>query len=252
VERVLAGAVPRPVLELLDVRFGPPGPVIQSIVAQWDAGMIVLGGKYHSALGRWLGGSTAHHLARTAQVPVLVTGPSAADIVRILVAVDLSDAAVPTLAYAQRLAGTLGAELSVLYVVEPVPTPLNPHLPIVSRPDPEQAALRSTDRFERMIQTSVHYPDAKHLIRRGLAAPVVLEEARAWQADLVVVGSHSKGWVDRLVLGSVTQQLLGNLSTSVLVVPGPASPRNGYTPPTASPASMTHGAGLGSSRAPSV
>jgi len=34
-----------------------------------------------------------------------------------------------------------------------------------------------------------------------------------------VVGSHGKGWVDRLLIGSTTERLLNRLPTSLLIVP---------------------------------
>ena len=40
-----------------------------------------------------------------------------------------------------------------------------------------------------------------------------------WGADLVVLGSHGKGWVDRMLLGSTTERLLSHLPTSMLVIP---------------------------------
>jgi len=41
----------------------------------------------------------------------------------------------------------------------------------------------------------------------------------------VVVGSHGKGWVDRLLLGSTTERLLDQLPASLLVVPAPPGKR---------------------------
>jgi len=37
--------------------------------------------------------------------------------------------------------------------------------------------------------------------------------------DLVIVGSHGKGWVDRVLLGSTTERLLNKLPCPVLVIP---------------------------------
>lgn len=60
---------------------------------------------------------------------------------------------------------------------------------------------------------------------RGLPAETIAEEARAWQADLIVVGSHGKGWVDRILIGSTAERLVTELPTSVLVVPVKAGRR---------------------------
>jgi hypothetical protein len=48
---------------------------------------------------------------------------------------------------------------------------------------------------------------------------MIVEMARTWEADVIVVGSHGHNWVDRLLIGSVTEQLLNELPASLLVVP---------------------------------
>jgi nucleotide-binding universal stress UspA family protein len=238
IEAALKAAVPDAVLHQLELRFGQPGTVINQVVAEHNAGLIVVGGRHHSVLGRWLGGSTAHHLIHTAKVPVLVTGPSARRITRIVATVDLSEAAAPTLEYAERLAKLTGAELRVMHVVEPIPAPHNPLLMIELRPDPEELASRAAARFDEVVQTLVRDPKATRVIRRGLAAPTVMDEALSWGADLIVAGSHGKGLVDRVLLGSTTRQLLANLVTSVVVVPVTLTERAA-----APPATVVAGAG---------
>ncbi len=47
----------------------------------------------------------------------------------------------------------------------------------------------------------------------------IRREAAEWPADLLVVGSHGKGWGTRMLVGSVTEQLISYLPTSLLVVP---------------------------------
>src|SRR5207247_1085210 len=80
-----------------------------------------LGGQQHAAWGRWLGGSTSLTVERTTDVPVLVAAGSPATIRRVLVAVDQSRAARPTLRTAERCARLFGAELRALSVLEPLP-----------------------------------------------------------------------------------------------------------------------------------
>jgi nucleotide-binding universal stress UspA family protein len=61
-------------------------------------------------------------------------------------------------------------------------------------------------------------PDDR-VMRRGVAAEIIAAEAATWSADVVVVGSHGKGWVERLLVGSATERLLALLPASLLVVP---------------------------------
>jgi nucleotide-binding universal stress UspA family protein len=52
-----------------------------------------------------------------------------------------------------------------------------------------------------------------------MVVDTLLREASEWQADVLVVGSHGKGWAQRVLLGSVTERLINHLPTSLLVAP---------------------------------
>src|SRR5207245_10999717 len=101
-----------------------PAAVLNAAVTARGAELVVLGGKHHSTLGRWLGGSTGLSVARSMLVPLLVTVREPA-IRRVLVAVDQSLAARPTLATAQRYTTLFGAELRAVSVIEPPPALLD-------------------------------------------------------------------------------------------------------------------------------
>ncbi|MDE2586217.1 MAG: universal stress protein [Betaproteobacteria bacterium] len=51
-------------------------------------------------------------------------------------------------------------------------------------------------------------------------ADQIVEGAAAWQADLVVVGTHGRRGVDRLLVGSVAERLTRIATTSLLLVRG--------------------------------
>src|SRR5207244_977811 len=55
-------------------------------------------------------------------------------------------------------------------------------------------------------------------VREGDPASTIVEQAREWQADLIVVGSHGYTGLKRLVLGSVAQSVVGHAPCSVEVV----------------------------------
>jgi nucleotide-binding universal stress UspA family protein len=175
---------------------------------------MVLGGKHHSALERWLGGSTSLHMVRAAEVPVLITAGAPAAFRRVLVAADLSKAAGPTLGLAERFARLVGAELRVLTVFEPLP-----ELPAMSPVDPTEYFALAQETLEREIWPLVKTPAVEKFVRHGTVVDTLLREAADWKADVLVVGSHGKGWAQRVLLGSVTDQLINHLPTSLLVAP---------------------------------
>jgi nucleotide-binding universal stress UspA family protein len=206
--------LPAEIVADLKVVNGRPPIVLNDAVAQRGGGMIVLGGKHHSTLGRWLGGSTSHNMVRAAAVPVLVTAGEPREPARILVSVDVSPAAKPTLELAERLAALFGAKLRAISVMEPLP--LVPEAPPV---DMREYYQMWEEMLKRDVWPLLRTPGVETMVRHGNVIETLLREVHDWPADILVVGSHGKNLAQRMLLGSVTEQLLNHLPTSVLVAP---------------------------------
>lgn len=216
VHSALAGAVPDVLLKHMVIRTGAPAAVLTAVAEERQAELIVVGGKHRRGIAR-LAGSTVTNLARLSNRPVVATDGGSGGIQRILAAVDLSHAAAPTIDAAERMAGLYGAELRILHVVEPIP--LMPAVQVeVSDDDMYRAAERHV---AATVWPLITWPGAEKVIRRGRTAAAIVDEAAQWRADLVVVGSHGKGWVDRIILGSTSERLLHVLPTVTMVVPVP-------------------------------
>jgi nucleotide-binding universal stress UspA family protein len=215
VERELQNVLPATAVRQLEVQVGPAPFILADVARKRRAELVVLGGKRHGALARGLGRSTAHYLVRTLDMPVLVVAHSAAPIRKVLAAVDLSTVSTRMLEATEQFANLLGAQLRLLHVVEPFRmTHLAPDL------WDKQAYYRSSQEiFDRFASPFKAIAEQDRVIRNGLAAETITEEAGAWQADVIVVGSHGKGWVDRILIGSTTERLVTELPTSILVVP---------------------------------
>jgi nucleotide-binding universal stress UspA family protein len=217
VSQALKGKVPDALIDALELDSGSPADVLGRIAHRVWPSLIVLGGKHHSILGRWLSGSTSLNVARTATTPVLVTAGMPGEIRHVLVAVDASAAAGPTVALAREYAQLFNAELRVLSVLEP--------LPEMDEYAPPMDATRYYELCREMLQKDLvpQLPESHRtlLVRHGTPVDTILREATLWPADLLVVGSRGKNWAQRLLLGSVTEKLLNYLPTSVLVAPAP-------------------------------
>ncbi len=219
----LRSAIPPEGVSHLEVRLGRATVLIREVVAEHGAGIVVLGAKHHPAVTRWIGGSTVHNVVRTSKVPVLVSCMEDAHVKRVLAAVDVSYAATATVEKAIEFAALWGAELRVMHVVEPLP--LIAALPIAM--DQEAYYRLSEEQFTDAVSGLTAGTNASLVVRRGSADGCVSEEVEQWNADVLVVGSHGKGWVDRLLVGSTTERLLNHLPTSTLVVPVPAPQDSG-------------------------
>jgi nucleotide-binding universal stress UspA family protein len=220
-EGLLRELLPLSARSHLEVRTGPAALALGDVAKKRDAELVVIGGREHGALARGLGRSTAHYLVRTLDVPLLVVKPGAGPVHRILVAVDTSKAAIAAIKTAERLAQLLRAHVRILHVVEPIQLLYLP----VAVIDQQAFEQRERDTFERLLEPLAPLVVQDRVVRTGPVAETIAHEATRWRADLLVLGSHGKGWVDRLLLGSTTERLLNFLPVSVLVVPAGAAKR---------------------------
>jgi len=139
---------------------------------------------------------------------------------RILAPLDFSELSVPTLDMAARLVGPEG-EVCLLHVVEWLPVVTEgafgvyPH-----RRDIEQLKALSLQRLEA-YQEERPAVRLRPMVREGRPATAILELAAEIEPDLIVIGSHGRGGLDHLLLGSVTEKVLRKAATPVLVVRTP-------------------------------
>lgn len=217
IARAMEGNMPAEVADRIEIRFGRPARVLQQAAEDWQAELVVVGAKRHRRLAQWLAGSTAHDVVRLLDVPTLVATESVARVERVLAAVDLSETAGPVIRAAERLAGLYDAALRVVHVI--------PQIPIVPGAPLDLdvgASIQSTQNtLEQSVWPLLRSKGAERAVRHGGVRDTIVAEADLWRADLLVVGSHGRGLVDRILLGSVTEGLLRALPTSMLVVPAP-------------------------------
>lgn len=140
---------------------------------------------------------------------------------RILVAVDGSGAAEVGLAEALRLAKGEGAELCILHVVnEAVPyTPLVGAPPVNSMALAFESGRRLLDEArEKAQRAGVQTSSVLLESTDRTAAGGILAQAEKHRADLIVLGTHGRRGLRRLVLGSDAEQVVRSASVPVLLV----------------------------------
>jgi nucleotide-binding universal stress UspA family protein len=147
------------------------------------------------------------------------------EIRRILCPTDLSDIAPRAFDHAVALARFHQAEIELAYVSEPLLA--GPVAPASNPPwvvlDP---AVRG--RLESALEALASPAGALGIpvrieVHEGRVVPEILERARAWPADVLVMGTHGRGGFERWILGSVTEKVLRKAPCPVLTVPPPAS-----------------------------
>ena len=132
---------------------------------------------------------------------------------RILVAVDLSDATNKVMRVTEYLAKATQGDVRLLHVAEAEPD-------FVVR---DQIAKEFRDEH-RKIQAHADMlrqagVSAKALLIQGPIIETVLGEAKRFEADLLIVGSHGFGALYDLLVGSSSRGILKDTDIPVLVVP---------------------------------
>ncbi|MCZ2405991.1 MAG: universal stress protein UspA [Burkholderiales bacterium 68-12] len=139
----------------------------------------------------------------------------------ILVPVDGSPTSMKAVAKAAGLAKTFGSAVTVLYVIDPYPfTGVGADFAYGQA----QYLTAATAMANAALDAA-----KKELHDEGVEAETVVGEGHAVQegisralestgADLIVMGSHGRRGIEKLVLGSVTQRVLGAVHVPVLVV----------------------------------
>ena len=136
---------------------------------------------------------------------------------RILLAIDLSSASDRATEQALQLAADLGADLLIVSVIDPA-SPFGGG-PAIARMDQRRAAREAAAQavVVRGRTAGVH---VRFLVWEGEPGPAIVEAAAAEGADLVVVGTHGRSRVGRLVLGSVSDYVVRHASRPILIVRG--------------------------------
>jgi len=144
---------------------------------------------------------------------------------RILVAVDGGPSSDLAIAQAAALAKALGAEVKVLYVVDDSdmfldagfvnPQEIMDGLVSVGKKALAAAARRFQDagiRFQTELAEKPTVP--------GDIAGTIIRYAEHWPADVIVMGTHGRRGVRRVIMGSVSEGVVAGSGKPVLLIRG--------------------------------
>lgn len=134
---------------------------------------------------------------------------------RILCATDGSECSRLAAAHARALAASLGAELIVLYVVA-VDYRIGIHLAEEVREE-EAEGVRACD--EIVVAAQRDGVAARSVLVKGEPGQSIVDAVESEAADLVVLGRHGAGFLERVLLGSVADYVARHSKTAVLLVP---------------------------------
>jgi nucleotide-binding universal stress UspA family protein len=190
-----------------------------TLEADPELDLVVMGTHGRTGFRRVLLGSVAEKVVRLAPCSVLVVRGRADAPVRrhVLCPVDLSEGSKRAAELAAELAAAAGARLTLLHVLQ-LPAAHGPELSLPNYlEDIEGAATRLLDEWAGTLRVRSKVTVATCTAIGSPASEILTMLDTEPSVDLVVVGSHGRKGLGRLLLGSVAEQVVRHAPCPVLV-----------------------------------
>jgi len=149
---------------------------------------------------------------------------------KVLIALDYDPTAKKVAEVGFDFAKTMGAEVVLLHVIsDPVYYSSTDYSPIMGftgylNPDPLQLntlEVLKTASLNYLDKTRIHLGDKtiQTVVEEGDFADSIVKTARKLHVDMIILGSHSQKWLENIVMGSVTEEVLRLSEIPMLIIP---------------------------------
>jgi nucleotide-binding universal stress UspA family protein len=206
------------------VRGITPGETIVESADNLGCDLIVMGTHGRRGLSHLLLGSVAERVVRTSSVPVLTVRSDAAinpeGITRILVPHDFSESSATAIRYAADWARALGAEITLLHVVEPVVYPEFYSVDVLTDDLMERLKTRSEEALTTVAVGLAETVPTHTAVAVGRAADTITAYVDPEKFDLVVMATRGLSGLEHVLLGSVAESVLRRCRVPMLTIPG--------------------------------
>ena len=149
---------------------------------------------------------------------------------KILIALDYNPTAQKVAEEGFALAKAMEARIVLLHVLsEPVYYSSPVYSPIMGfngytdmdflKPDIAKELEKASQHFLNESRKYLGDTSIETIVKEGDAADTILQTANVINADIIVMGSHSRKWLEAIVIGSVAEKVLLNSSIPLFIIP---------------------------------
>jgi nucleotide-binding universal stress UspA family protein len=149
---------------------------------------------------------------------------------KVLIALDYDPTAEKVAEVGFSMARALNAKIFLLHVItDPVYYAVREYTPITGFSGYMDLSPFQMDTIEGLRVAANHYLDkvkghlgdetVQTLVKEGNIPDSILHTAYEVQADIIVMGSHSKKWLESVVMGSVTEKVFHHTTLPLFIVP---------------------------------
>ena len=145
---------------------------------------------------------------------------------RILCPTDYSPTSDNAVRYAVEFARKVGAHVRFVHILSPGTVPEKPAIvpgdsaaPVVPAVQPDEDGDVLPDNFSKVLMAEKKKGlNADFRVLKGEAPKVIAEQASSWGADLIIMGSHGRTGLQRIMMGSVAEEVFRCSDIPVLLV----------------------------------
>ena len=149
---------------------------------------------------------------------------------KILIALDYDPSATKVAEIGYALAKSMGAKVILLHVIaDSIYYSSMNFSPIMGSPGYNNLPTVPSDNSVVLKEASLHFLDKtrNHLedaaiqtvVKDGDFADSIIKTAKKEHVDVIVMGSHSRRWLDAILLGSVTEKVIKETAIPLFIVP---------------------------------
>jgi nucleotide-binding universal stress UspA family protein len=149
---------------------------------------------------------------------------------KVLIALDYDPTAQKVAETGFSLAKSMGAEVVLMHVIsDPVYYASTDYSPIMGftgytdlgplQLDSVDGLKNATKDFLESFKHNLADKNIQTLVKEGDVADAILKAAHEVHAEIIVMGSHSRKWLENIVMGSVTEKVLHQTTVPLYVIP---------------------------------
>jgi nucleotide-binding universal stress UspA family protein len=149
---------------------------------------------------------------------------------RVLIALDYNPTAQKVAEEGFTIARAMNAEITLLHVVSDSvyysSTEYSPIMGFSGFIDMGQSAIVNS---EALTNAALNFLDKSRqhlgnksihtLVKQGDFADAILSAAKELKSDIIIIGSHSRKWLENIVMGSVTEKVLHHTTVPLFIIP---------------------------------
>ena len=139
---------------------------------------------------------------------------------KILIAVDADSCSIKAAKYGFELAHRLKATIGLVFVVDRTREVVSGDLGVTLLQSSTVLLKEAEETISQFIKMYDDVADVVHFTPEGFPKNEILNIAREWEADLIVMGSHGKIGLESLLSGSISEYVVKHATVPVMVVPG--------------------------------